>query len=63
MSDVPHGSKVAYHVRDGAFVFPHALDAHSAVTRHPKEWSWEPWSVAARRVAGHEVEPLIHPEI
>lgn len=37
-------SATAYHVKDGAQVFPYAIDAHSAVARFPKEWSMTPWS-------------------
>lgn len=40
-------SAVAYHIADGAFTFPYAIDAHSAVSRFPLEWSHEPWSMAA----------------
>jgi hypothetical protein len=55
-------SAVAYHIIDGAFTFPYAVDAHSAVARHPGEWSHEPWSVEATerafQEAGTELEPL-----
>jgi hypothetical protein len=37
-------SAVAYHVIDGQQTFPYAIDAHSAVSRFPGEWSFEPWS-------------------
>jgi hypothetical protein len=37
-------AKVAYHVEDGAVNFPYAVDAHSAVSRFPNEWSFTPWS-------------------
>lgn len=37
-------SMVAYHVNDGATNFNYAVDAHSAVARHPLEWSLSPWS-------------------
>jgi hypothetical protein len=37
-------AKVAYHVEDGAMTFPYAVDAHSAVARFPKEWSFTPWA-------------------
>lgn len=54
-------SKVAYHITDGPFTFPYAIDANHAVAHHPREWSHAPWSredeVAARREAGQpEVE-------
>ena len=34
---------VAYHIVDGAVVFPYAVDAHHAVSRFPSEWSRTPW--------------------
>lgn len=34
----------AHHVVLGATVFPYAVDAHSAVSRHPNEWSHAPWT-------------------
>lgn len=37
-------SAVAYHVIDGPQDFPYAVDAQSAVGRHPREWSFQPWS-------------------
>lgn len=37
-------SAVAYHVIDGRVDFPYAIDAHSAVSRFPDEWSLTPWS-------------------
>lgn len=37
-------SAVAYHVIDGPQEFPYAVDAQSAVGRHPLEWSFRPWS-------------------
>lgn len=40
-------SAVAHHVIDGPFTFPYAIDAHSAISRFPKEWSEKPWSAAA----------------
>lgn len=36
-------SATAYHIETGAFLFPYAIDAHSAVSRFPKEWSFTPW--------------------
>jgi hypothetical protein len=55
-------SAVAHHILTGAFTFPYAVDAHSAVSRFPDEWSHEPWSMEAieraRREAGEELEPL-----
>ena len=55
-------SAVAHHIIDGPFTFPYAIDAHSAVSRFPAEWSHEPWSheasVKARQEIGQEVEDL-----
>lgn len=55
-------SAVAHHIIDGAYTFPYAIDAHSAVSRFPAEWSHEPWSIEATSMAmqeaGQEVEPL-----
>src|ERR1700743_1416933 len=55
-------SAVAHHIIDGAFTFPYAVDAFSAVARFPKEWSHEPWSIEATSKAmedaGQVVEPL-----
>lgn len=49
-------SAVAHHIIDGPTVFPYAIDAHSAISRFPGEWSKEPWSRAqeakARESAG-----------
>lgn len=39
-------AETAYHVDSGAFLFPYAVDARSAVSRHPAEWSMKPWSAA-----------------
>lgn len=35
---------VAHHIDTGAFEFPYAVDARMAVSHHPLEWSWEPWT-------------------
>jgi hypothetical protein len=55
-------SAVAHHIINGAFTFPYAVDAHSAVARFPAEWSMEPWSpeanAKAREAAGEKLEPL-----
>lgn len=37
--------KTVYHIGDGAKQMPYDVDADNAVTRHPDEWSNEPWSV------------------
>lgn len=44
-------SAVAYHIVDGPQDFPYAVDAQSAVGRHPLEWSMEPWSPEAADVS------------
>lgn len=41
----------AYHVDTGAVVFPYAIDAHSAVSRFPDEWSLVPWSASEQSAA------------
>ena len=55
-------SAVAHHIIDGPFTFPYSVDAHSAVSRFPAEWSFAPWSheasAKARQDMGDEVEPL-----
>lgn len=49
-------SATAYHITEGATVFPYAIDAQHAISSHPKEWSATPWSLeemeAARGKAG-----------
>src|SRR6266566_3258433 len=47
-------SAVAYHITDGATTFPYAVDAHHAVSAHPKEWSFTPWTKN-----GEKSEPII----
>jgi colicin import membrane protein len=37
-------SVIAYHVFDGAHVFPYPTDAHHAVSNFPMEWSETPWT-------------------
>lgn len=37
-------SAVVHHIIDGPVTFPYAVDAHSAVSRFPDEWSEFPWS-------------------
>ncbi|MDB6085543.1 MAG: hypothetical protein JWN43_3424 [Gammaproteobacteria bacterium] len=39
-------SATAFHVNDGATVFPYAIDAQHAISNHPLEWSAMPWSRA-----------------
>lgn len=47
-------SAVAHHIIDGPTTFPYAIDAHSAVSRFPNEWSHEPWSAAHMAEARNE---------
>lgn len=51
-----NNSATAYHIVDGATLFPYAVDAHHAIGAHPTEWSETPWpaedTAAARREAG-----------
>jgi hypothetical protein len=55
-------SMVAHHIIDGPVTFPYAVDAHSAISRFPHEWSKEPWSreaeVKAREAAGQPVPEI-----
>jgi hypothetical protein len=55
-------SMVAHHIIDGPVTFPYAVDAHSAVSRFPGEWSKEPWSreaeAKAREDAGQPVPEM-----
>lgn len=55
-------SSTIHHIIDGPITFPYAVDAHSAVSRFPAEWSYEPWSIdatsKAMQDAGMEVQPL-----
>jgi hypothetical protein len=37
-------SATAFHVNDGAQLFPYAIDAQHAISSHPLEWSATPWS-------------------
>lgn len=39
-----HAPATAHHIDTGATVFPYAIDAHSAVSRFPGEWSFTPWT-------------------
>jgi hypothetical protein len=51
-----NNSATAYHIIDGAVLFPYAVDARHAIGTHPAEWKATPWSAedtaAARREAG-----------
>ena len=37
--------RTVYHISTGATVM-HSVDACSAVSNHPREWSFEPWTEA-----------------
>lgn len=50
----------AHHIVDGAVVFPYAVDAHSAVSRHPHEWSMVPWT-AERAAKARAARPDLPP--
>lgn len=60
-----NNSATAYHIVDGAVLFPYAVDARHAIGLHPLEWKATPWSAQemaeARRDAG-EPEPELSPE-
>lgn len=49
-------SATAFHIIDGAVLFPYAIDAQHAISAHPGEWSADPWpadaTAAARKDAG-----------
>lgn len=40
----PNQSATAFHIVDGAFKFPYAIDAQHAISNHPLEWSDMPWT-------------------
>jgi hypothetical protein len=48
-------SAVAYHIVDGPQDFPYAVDAQSAVGRHPLEWSMQPWTADASDAARQQL--------
>lgn len=53
-------SAVAHHIIDGPFTFPYAVDAISAVSRYPGEWSFDPWSQEAEAKARQQMgEPAV----
>lgn len=55
-------SAVVHHIIDGPVTFPYAVDAYSAVSRFPGEWSKDPWSredeARARQDMGEPVVEL-----
>lgn len=59
-------SVTAYHIVDGPVLFNYAVDARSAVSRHPLEWSMTPWSQedadAARARLKDDGRPVPDPE-
>lgn len=63
-------SATAFHINDGAFKFPYAIDAQHAISSHPLEWSDMPWTqerASAARAKLNErnqqegLEPLADP--
>lgn len=78
MAQIRTDTKVVHHIDDGAKEV-YAVDAHSAVARHPLEWSFTPWdpeAAAANRAKLHEMrvavareegrpepEPPVEPEL
>ena len=59
---------VAHHIIDGAVTFPYAVDARSAVSNHPFEWSHSPWLAedakrARERLAEHGTVLPPEPEL
>lgn len=42
MADIPSSMKTVYHVENGAKEM-HVIDAKTAVSQHPEEWSEKPW--------------------
>lgn len=59
-------SVVAYHIVDGAVPFNYAVDARSAASTHPLEWSMTPWSSDAADTARARLKadgrPVAEPE-
>jgi hypothetical protein len=47
-------SAIAHHIVDGAVTFAYAIDAHHAVSRFPREWSFTPW-----RAVDVDMTPLV----
>lgn len=48
-------SATAFHINDGATLFPYALDARSAISTHPMEWSDKPWTPEAASAARQQL--------
>ena len=48
-------SATAHHIVDGPVLFPYAIDAQSAISRHPDEWSADPWSQADADAARNRI--------
>lgn len=59
-------SATAFHIVDGAKLFPYAVDAQFAVSHHPLEWSDKPWSpeaaAASREKLGLAAAAALSPE-
>lgn len=61
MADVIDSYRTVYHIESGANRLP-AVDAASAVSQHPGEWSndpWEPAEAAKARKARHDEQVAI----
>jgi hypothetical protein len=50
-----NNSATAFHINDGAKLFPYALDARSAISTHPLEWSDKPWTPEAASAARQQL--------
>lgn len=44
-------SATAFHINDGAVLFPYAIDAQHAISNHPLEWRDRPWTQEETSVA------------
>lgn len=59
-------SATAFHITDGAVLFPYAVDAQFAISHHPLEWSDKPWTpeaaAASREKLGLAAAAALSPE-
>lgn len=59
-------SATAFHINDGAVLFPYAVDAQFAISHHPLEWSEKPWppeaAAASREKLGLAAAAALSPE-
>lgn len=51
-------SATAYHIVDGATVFPYAVDAQQAISAHPLEWSADPWKQSDATAARQKINEI-----